>query len=430
MGGPFCWDYLGKICRRQSSSFKLTPFRKLLICSFSFLSFLSIYSTQSYSDELHSTIQEMKQGRSDETMNTSANKVSEHSLSLGSNNIPSLKHTIHSSTEPSKRPSGSPSESPSSVPSLKPSKVPSDIPTWSPSNVITLNPSEIPSDSPTVRPDPRVSNNEIQARIAEPPKNCYLRDLSMYAVTKVGDRHKTSINTNMKDANCLHFKCSKDIDQCDNILPTNYDGPELPCCVHILRDMSRVFDEAMCSLGLDYSVAFGTLLGLIRADQIIPWTIDNDYIIPSQDVANAMVALWDTKATGLAHMFQSINRMCVTPDFAGGKLQEKWSIPPPAPGTSGGGTLHARGFPYIDFYVGHRSSYSSQDMFQEINGCSHLYRDVFPTKRVLVYNHTFAQNLPANPEQLLRTYYGKAWSTPRADRNPHGGTACPYSPTY
>ena len=50
----------------------------------------------------------------------------------------------------------------------------------------------------------------------------------------------------------------------------------------------------MCSLSLDYSVVFGTLLGFRQGDHLIPWMGDLDYVIPSEDVANAMVALWDT----------------------------------------------------------------------------------------------------------------------------------------
>ena len=87
--------------------------------------------------------------------------------------------------------------------------------------------------------------------------------------------------------------------RCDNYDETNYNGPEPPCCVHILRDMARTFDETMCGLGLEYVATFGTLLGLVRSDRMIPWTSDIDYIIPSKHVANAMVDLWDTNATAL-----------------------------------------------------------------------------------------------------------------------------------
>ena len=273
-------------------------------------------------------------------------------------------------------------------------------------------------------------DDNTTSKIGFPDKNilekCKLRDLSNYTTEKVGKLHETSLSNSLKMSNCLFYDCNKDVAECDNKLPTNFDGPKPPCCTHILRDMSRTFDEAMCSLGLDYSAVFGTLLGFRRGDRLIPWTGDNDYIIPSKDAANAMVALWDTKKTGMAHIFQGINRMCVTPDFAGGALQRKWSrLDPPGHKLN----LDWSGLAYIDFYLGWRID---STIFGTIDRCRHLYSDVFPTKRELVYNNTFPQNFPANSDQLLRTFYGKDWRIPRTDNNPHGdaGGPCPYGPMH
>ena len=111
-----------------------------------------------------------------------------------------------------------------------------------------------------------------------------LRDLSKFSISKMGDRYKTSLSNSTESSNCLYFDCLKNVDHCDNANPR---------------------------LGLDYAAAFGTLLGFTRGDRVIPWTIDNDYIIPSEDAANVMVILWDSKRTGMAHIFQTINRGCV-----------------------------------------------------------------------------------------------------------------------
>ena len=117
--------------------------------------------------------------------------------------------------------------------------------------------------------------------------------------------------------------------------------------------------------------------------------------------------------------------MCVTPDFAGGALQRKWSrLDPPGHKLN----LDWSGLPYIDFYLGRRIDSA---IFGTIGHCRHLYSDVFPSKRELVYNNTFPQNFPANSDQLLRTFYGKDWRIPRTDNNPHGdATFCPYGPTH
>ena len=92
------------------------------------------------------------------------------------------------------------------------------------------------------------------------------------------------------DNNCLKFECDRDIDRCDTMELTNYEGPTKPCCVHILRDMAKAFDDVMCELGLEYYASYGMLLGLIRADKLIPWTADNDYIVTKQTIS-ALLAL-------------------------------------------------------------------------------------------------------------------------------------------
>eukprot|EP00553_Chaetoceros_curvisetus_P005401 CAMPEP_0204625412 /NCGR_PEP_ID=MMETSP0717-20131115/11184_1 /ASSEMBLY_ACC=CAM_ASM_000666 /TAXON_ID=230516 /ORGANISM="Chaetoceros curvisetus" /LENGTH=145 /DNA_ID=CAMNT_0051641113 /DNA_START=135 /DNA_END=572 /DNA_ORIENTATION=+ len=140
-----------------------------------------------------------------------------------------------------------------------------------------------------------------------------------------------------------------------------------------------------------------------------------------------MTALWDTKKTGMAPLFQDIIRMCVTPDFGGGALK-KWEITDSAALVKAGTWLCFTGLPYIDFYLGYKVS---STLFGTIDECLHLHTDVFPTKRTFVSNKSYAQNFPANTDQLLRTFYGMDWMTPRSDKNPHGDPQiCPYGPTY
>ena len=99
------------------------------------------------------------------------------------------------------------------------------------------------------------------------------------------------LNESEWDNNCLKFECDRDIDRCDTMEPTNYNDPSSkPCCVHVLRDMAKAFDDVMCELGLEYYASYGMLLGLIRADKLIPWTADNDYIVTKQTIS-ALLAL-------------------------------------------------------------------------------------------------------------------------------------------
>ena len=272
-------------------------------------------------------------------------------------------------------------------------------------------------------PNPSIGKSDFTTN--QMPKECIRRDLSDFATSKIGNVHNSSsVPRTLRGSNCLFYRCNTNITDCDNTLPTNYDGPKPPCCSHILRDMARIFDEEMCALGLDYVTAFGTLLGFRREGRIIPWTIDNDYIIPSTDVANAMVLLWNASRTGMAHHFQGINRMCATPDFAGGELQKKW------PRKVGRKLLYKSGLPYIDFYLGRKVN---STIFGQFDKCIHLQSDVFPTKRRLVYDGEFAQNFPANTDQLLRTFYGKNWMIPPDVKSSHGvapSLVCPYGPSY
>ena len=271
--------------------------------------------------------------------------------------------------------------------------------------------------SPALK-SPNLSSVPVEGKNLRP-------DLTMYDPLKSTPPvdHK-KITTSTSDANCLFFNCTRDVNECDNNNPTEYDGEKPPCCVHIMRDAGRLFDAEMSRIGLDYFAAFGTLLGFMRSDRVIPWTGDLDYIIPSKAVANAMVHLWDTKKTGLAHVFLDMNRMCITRDFADGKLA-KFNFNAPAPTK-----LWIWGFPNIDLYVG-KDHPEFPGEFNEYKTCRHKNTDVFPTQKALFYNNTLSQRLPANPEQLLRTYYGRNWRIPRSDHKTLGDElVCPYSPTH
>ena len=281
-------------------------------------------------------------------------------------------------------------------------------------------------------------------------------DLAMYDPRKSTppvDRKK--ITQSLDDANCLFFKCTKNVVACDNNYPTDYDGEEPPCCVHIMRDVGRLFVAEMSRIGLDYTVTFGTLLGLMRSNRLIPWTGDMDYLIPSKAVAkactsmfgvrlniaiaayegrklctarNAMVHLWDTKKTGMSHIFQWINRMCLTHDFADGKLA-KFNVT--MPDLKSRKQVWKGGYPYVDFYVGKYHRKFPDEFDTGFQGCRHKKSDIFPTKKALFYNNTLSQRIPANPETILRTYYGTNWKIPQPDHNPHGNEfTCSYGSTH
>lgn len=66
------------------------------------------------------------------------------------------------------------------------------------------------------------------------------------------------------------------------------------------------------------------------------------------------------------------------------------------------------------------------DLFKTLPECKHNYDDVFPTTRTEVYNKTFCQRVPANPNALLQTKYGPDWKTPLSSQAAHGGKPCSF----
>lgn len=74
-------------------------------------------------------------------------------------------------------------------------------------------------------------------------KSCALRDVSNYTLPK--DRSRSW------EQQCLSFHCEFSIDKCNNFDATNFDGPDPPCCTHLLRDMAREFDKILCFLGIE-----------------------------------------------------------------------------------------------------------------------------------------------------------------------------------
>jgi hypothetical protein len=217
-------------------------------------------------------------------------------------------------------------------------------------------------------------------------------------------------------AGCLQFTCQKE--NCDNGEPTNFDGPKPPCCVHILRDMSREFDRIMLHLGLEYVPAYGMLLGLTRADQLIPWTSDNDVLVESR-AFTTMAELWKSTQHldhGLGFLFEIIPRVCVKPNFAGGSLQ-KWRLNQTVP--------YSVNMPFMDVY---KFTYDEkQEHVQDkYCGCYYNVSDVFPLHRKPIYNGAFDVYFPNNADAMLSYAYGSTWRVPDPRKGAIGGTSCVY----
>ena len=162
----------------------------------------------------------------------------------------------------------------------------------------------------------------IMSPIIDPPKDLEwkfpvfsnpqpypLRDLSNYPNESLESWYHN--NEQFSDlSQCMDFKCNTDVEVCDNTSPTTYNNPNGPCCTHILRDMLHVIDDSMATLGLDYFVGFGTLLGLTRSGKVIPWTADNDIVIEKKTL-RAMADLWSVSSLFVCYGYGTYIMSCV-----------------------------------------------------------------------------------------------------------------------
>jgi hypothetical protein len=114
-----------------------------------------------------------------------------------------------------------------------------------------------------------------------------------------------------------------------------------------MRDLAFEFDRIICHLGLELIPAFGMLLGLTRADRMIPWTSDDDYWA-TKETLGALYELWNEAShlnRGLALFYGHYDRLCITDRFAGGRLAKNWKSNKTYAGN------YDDHFPYADIFL-------------------------------------------------------------------------------
>jgi len=261
------------------------------------------------------------------------------------------------------------------------------------------------------------------------PNNCEVRDLSNYTMTRQIAEEKWSLKKsngicNITEINNerLWFTCDHNQTRCNTHEETNYDGSLPPCCTHLMRDMIREFDRVMCYLKLEYFVSYGSLLGLERADRMLPWTEDVDFVVPTNSMA-ALLDLWE-EASHLKHgfrkpFFSAIFRLNVNEEFAGGKLA-KWKKTINNCNLIGPKALQ----PYADLFLGWPDEKNGK-YFENV--CVQPIEHVLPLQRKAYYKKSFKVSVPYKPSKLLATYYGPAWKEPPSKQHKKGhstGNGC------
>jgi hypothetical protein len=249
------------------------------------------------------------------------------------------------------------------------------------------------------------------------PGECAIREIPK---TNVSEWHLPPGPRGRKDSawdQCLRFECQKHSPACDSMDQTSYEGDQPPCCSHVLRDMAKAFDDVMCELGLEYFAAYGTLLGLLRSDKLIPWTIDNDYLV-TKDTLSVLFNLTPAhyNATfgkhGLSFFQDRLLRLCVTPDFVTGKLA-RWR--------SKKSGYYPLILPYSDLFV---ADVDETGMLWDELGCFHPVDDIRPARRQSAYNGTLHVWVPNNGAAVIERVYGRNWRKPDAKKSEHGNTNC------
>src|SRR3546814_4369832 len=62
----------------------------------------------------------------------------------------------------------------------------------------------------------------------------------------------------------------------------DFNASEPPCASHLNRDLIRIADKILLEHNVTYVSLYGSLLGLIRSDTLMPWTAGSFPLSPSR----------------------------------------------------------------------------------------------------------------------------------------------------
>lgn len=205
--------------------------------------------------------------------------------------------------------------------------------------------------------------------------------------------------------NCLKFQTTTDCTESDPDYP--------PCTAKVLKYMLFSFREIMEDLDLEYWIAFGTLLGAVRDQKIIPWTIDIDIGMRKEILLKASKKMrMGLQAKGLdlfMDRFGEMHRVCISDRsglFQRWKRTEKDELP------------YFELYPYLDVYP---LVTIDNDKWTYDKGADCRYPDseFFPLSMVTLLGKRFPG--PAKPDKHLTQLYGKDYilTPPPENRSIH-----------
>ena len=196
---------------------------------------------------------------------------------------------------------------------------------------------------------------------------------------------------------CQHPPCSRE-DNCS-------DPGFVRCCVDLLQELLEASDEFLKLHNLSYYVFWGTLLGSVRNDSIIPYTSDVDLVVERADLSVLEgIERWNSRYYFWVEN-PDIGRLCLR------DLQ--------SPGSVRWGKSFSDVPVYVDFYTPLHvpDSDGGKTVFPVVANC------VFQSK--LIYNDNQSATpfkigkikqlevpMPSQPEKLLEQIYGSGWDEP------------------
>jgi len=198
----------------------------------------------------------------------------------------------------------------------------------------------------------------------------------------------------------------------------NLTGPDdPPCQIELLKEMLVLFVSTLKILKVDYWVSYGTLLGAIRDEKIIPWTADIDIVIMESSFKDLEANIHKSKAlkdTGFMIFrdpyYKDLARMCLTEEHVKYKKWEKIETQKEEE--------YYNAYPYLDVY---KALTNNENITIPVGPhCQFNKSTIFPLRKIKLYDLEVLA--PANYTKYLMQLYGpKFMIPPEKERVGHGG---------
>jgi len=218
---------------------------------------------------------------------------------------------------------------------------------------------------------------------------------------------------------CMRFSYRR------NCQPGSGGPDDPPCNADILREMLFSLIDAMESSQIPHWVSYGTLLGAIRQNAILPWTADADIVVPGEEfagISNKIKRVLEKNG----YMFfpdktyPNLGRVCMIETAT---KYRKWEKMEPEK------DYYYDAYPYVDIY---QIVSAGDDKLAVKHGPACIFRKstIYPLVRTAIENKPVWA--PANSTTYLRQLYGPDFMQipPQDKQHPHGAYSMACKPEW